>query len=93
MGVEMHRNLEGGFEVPHQLVGGVRGDQAGHILNADGVGSGLLQLLGVLDKVLVGVDGAQGIAQGNLYVSSLRLGGANSGFQVADVVEGVKDAA
>ena len=90
--VDVHRDLDGGFQLPHQLVAGVGGQQAGHILDADGVGTHLLKGLGVGGEGLVGVHRAEGVADAALDMGPLLVGRLDGGLQVAGVVQRVEDA-
>ena len=90
--VDVHRDGQGVFQLLDQLIAGVGGQQTGHILDADGVCAHLLEGLGVLDVVLVVVDGAEGVADAALNVCALVVGGLDGSLQVAGVVQCVEDA-
>ena len=79
---------EGGDEA----AGCQRGEDAGHVLDADGLGAHLLLLLRDLDEEVEGVDGAGGVADRALGVAAVLLDGADGHLEVAVVVEGVEDA-
>ena len=79
--------LQGGY----QLSGRVRGQQAGHILDTQGISAHLLDFLSNILPVIHGVSIAQGIAQSNLSMALFLLGSLNGSLQIADVVEAVKD--
>ncbi|CAN4041366.1 DUF1835 domain-containing protein, partial [Dysosmobacter welbionis] len=71
---------------------GVHGQQeVGHVLDADHVGSHLLQLPGKLHEVFLAVDGGDGVAEGGLHHAAVLLGGLDGLLQVPHVVEGVED--
>ena len=90
--VDIHRDLDGGLQLLDQLIAGIGGQQAGHVLDADGVGPHLLQGLGVGRKGLVGVHRAEGVADAALDMGALLVGGLDGGLEVAGVVQRVKDA-
>ena len=62
-----------------------------HILDADRVSARVSNALSVLNIVLVGKNGTCGVADGNLSVAALAVSRLDSGLQVLDVVERVKD--
>ena len=64
---------------------------AGHILQAEGIGAHLLELAGNRNVVFQIVHGAYGIADCCLHVSALVLGDLDSLPHVAHVVHGVED--
>ena len=75
----------------HELVGDLRLQDAGHVLDPDGIAPHLFQLNTHLDEILDGVDGADGVAQLAAGVFAVLLGGLDGGLQVADVIQGVKN--
>ena len=76
----------------HQLLRRIGGQKSGHVLDAQGVSSHLLDLFCNLFPVVQGVGVAQGIAQGDLHMGFLLVGRLHRRLQVADVVEAVEDA-
>ena len=89
----MYKRQDGNslFQGLHQFIGGVRRQQAGHILDADAVRAHLLQGLGVLGEILVVVHGAQRIADATLHMSLFLNGGFDGRFQIARVVQRVEN--
>ena len=57
VGVEMNRNADLLLQGVYQFLGRIGLEQAGHILDADGVGADVLQLLGQLYIVVQGIAG------------------------------------
>ena len=74
------------------VVGVVGVEEAGHVLDADGVGAHVDELLGLLGEHVGGVDGADRVADGALGVAARLLDGLDGGLEVPEVVEGVEDA-
>ena len=89
--VDIHRDGQGALQLLDQIVAGVRSQQTGHILDADGVCTHLLEGLGVLDIVLVVVDRAEGVADAALNVCAFLVGRLDSGLQVAGIVQCVEN--
>ena len=83
-----HRVLDGG----DQVIGVLGPHDAGHVLDADGGDTHLLQVLHHLDVLLQGVDRAGGEADGTGGVSALLHGLINGNLQIAHIVQRVKDA-
>ena len=94
MGVQMHQGiaLEGFLQLLDQGIGLEGQKQVGHVLDADVIRAHLFQLNSQIHEVILGVDGALGIAQGYLADAVVLLGGLDGGLQVAGVVQRVKDA-
>ena len=76
----------------HQAVGVVGQQQVRHVLDADGVGAHLDQLLRELHEVILAVDRGDGVAQRRLAPAAVLLGVLDGGLQVAGVVQSVEDA-
>ena len=91
MAVDVHGNLDGLFQLGDQLIAGVGLEQAGHILDADGVSAHLLESLGIVGEVLVVMYRAQGVADAGLNMGTLLVGCLDGSLQVAGVVQRVKD--
>jgi len=72
--------------------GGLGLDEAGHVLDADGIAAERGDVLGELEEAVDGVDGAGGVADGALGVLAGLLHSGHGGAEVAHVVEGVEDA-
>ena len=67
-------------------------EQAGHVLDADRVGSELLEGHRIVDVAVEGVHGARGIGDGALEIGPALLDGPGAVLDVSDVVQGVEDA-
>ena len=76
----------------HQVVGRLRLQQAGHVLDADGIAAHFAQLLRHLDEGFDSVQRAGRVADGALGVLAGAVHGRDTGAQIADVVERVEDA-
>jgi hypothetical protein len=80
------------------FIGVVGGDQAGHVLDADGIGAHGLQVFGLVDVVVQVVDLAaqarfgHGVADAALEVLAVLLDLGHDGLKVAVVVQGVEGA-
>ena len=79
------------LEAFHQRIGRRGQQQVCHILDADDVGSHLLQLPGQFYEVFLVMDGGDGVGQGSLYHAAVLLGGSDGLLQVAHVVECIED--
>ena len=72
---------------------GVHGQQeVGHVLDADGAGTHVLQRLGQLHEVVLVVDGGDGVAHGGLHLAAVLPGGLDGLFQVPHIVQRVENA-
>ncbi len=80
-----------GLKGADQLLGLVGNKQAGHILDADGVGAHVLDIFCNVHPVLLVISGTDGIGQSDLGVAALFLAGLDGSLKVAKVVEAVKD--
>ena len=89
--VNVHRNGNAFLQLFHQLVRSGGCEQTGHILDADGVCAHLFQRFGVVCKILVVMHRAQGVADAGLHMSLFLNGCLNGGFQVAGIVQCVKN--
>ena len=94
MGVQVYLGfaLQGLLQGLHKAVGLVGQQQVRHVLDADVVRAHLLQLERQVHKVLLGVHGAEGVAQGHLADAAVLLGGLDGRLQVAGIVQGIEDA-
>jgi hypothetical protein len=90
--VDLHRQAHFGLEPAHQVVGRAWREEAGHVLDAQGIRPQRGQFLPHLDEGLQAVDGASGVADGRLDVRPDLLGHLHGPAHVAHVVQGVKDA-
>ena len=75
-----------------QFMGHIRGDEAGHVLDDDGVRPHVRQLSAHVHEALRGVHGGSGVADGAVGLGSGLLGGADGGFHVARIVHAVENA-
>ena len=91
MGMHLKRKGGTGFQSLDQLLCLVGDQQAGHILDADGIRAHALDLSGDVHPVLIGISVAQCVGKGDLSVAAIFLAGLYGGLQVAQVVQAVKD--
>ena len=91
LGVQVDGHGHGLLQLLDQLVSVHGQQQVGHVLNADDVSAHLLQLLGHLDEVLLGVDGGDGVGQGAFHHAAILLGGLDGLLQIAHVVQSVEN--
>ena len=98
VGVEVHRQPDLLLERLHQLARGARLAHAGHVLDGEDVGAGLLQLLGEVDVVLEvvlgprGVEDVAGVADRRLAQRAGFDHGVHRHAHVVHPVERVEDA-
>ena len=92
MGVNKDRQGDFGFQRLDQFASGVRGQQAGHVLDGDRVAAHRFHLLGLGHKRLGGVHRAGGVGDGALGMLASGFDGLDGHAQVTHVVHGVKDA-
>ena len=90
--VYVHRQADLGVQGLDQALGPIRSQHARHVLDGDGVGAQLLELLGVLQVAVQGVDGRDGVGDGTLEVGAHGLDGLGVVHYVADVVQRVEHA-
>ena len=67
-------------------------DEAGHVLDDDGVRAHVRQFAAHVHEALRGMHGGSRVADGAVRLSSGLLGGADGGFHVARVVHAVENA-
>ena len=91
MRVNVDRQIRAGLQRADQLVSRVRDQQAGHILDADGIRAHILDLAGDRLPVVISICVTDCVCQCNLSMSALFLGGADGSLQVAQVVQAVKN--
>ena len=91
-GVALHVNGNGAgaLEPGDQFIPHVRVQQAGHILDGDGVSPGVLDTLAHLHPGVHGVHRAEGVGDGALGVFTHFLDGFERHLQVAHIVHGVE---
>ncbi|VGQ13495.1 hypothetical protein SB5387_05403 [Klebsiella variicola] len=92
MTVQVQGDVIALLDFADQLKGGMRGEDAGHIFNRNGVDAGLQQLFGEVEPGLQGVGRAGGVAEGALGVGAVAADRLQGGLHVARVVHGVEDA-
>ena len=80
------------FDFAHQLEGRHRGENAGHVLNRDGIDAGLQQLFGQVEPGLQGVGRTGGVGERALGVGAVAAHRLQGGLHIARVVHGVEDA-
>lgn len=81
-------------DLPHgldQLEGPVRGQQARHILNADGVRTQLFHFFGELGEIVQGEDRARRIADSCLGMAPVFLGRLHGGLQISRIIQRIED--
>ncbi len=92
MQVDAHVLAAGVLDRLDQIVGLLGLDQRGHVLDADGVGAHVLQLLGQFGVLFVGVQRADGVADAALGVLAGLFHGVHGPLQVAGVVQRIEHA-
>ena len=90
MAVNHQWQVDGGFDGFHQLKGGIGGEQAGHILDGDGICTHGFKFQGLLNKQLRSMHRAGGVANGALGMLAGFFHRFHGGFQVAQIVQGVE---
>ena len=91
VGMQVNRQLGGRLELLDEAVRVVRQQQVGHILDADRIRAHLLDLLGQLEEVFLGVHRADRVADGDFAVAAVFLGGFDGLFEVAQIVQRIED--
>ena len=92
VGVQVDGNADGLLQALDEGVGVHRQQEVRHVLDAQGVRAHLLQLAAELDKIVLVVDGRNGIGKSRLDLSTVFLGGLDGLLQIAHVVERVENA-
>ena len=93
-GVAVNVDLDvavGFLDAADDVVGGLRLEEGGHVLEGDRLGAHVDELPGELHVALDGVDRRDGVADGALGMLADLLDGLHRLGHVAGVVEGVKD--
>jgi len=90
--VELDGDFDLGLETADELLGVERAQQGGHVLDADGVGAHVDQLMSDLQVVVERMHGRDRVHHGGLEVLARLFDGRGGGLEVAHVVEGVEDA-
>ena len=96
MGVQVDGDIQSVLQAGDQNLCGVRLEQAGHILDGDGVAAHLLQFLGHVNIVLQGVvtrsiGDLASVADGAFYELVLLQSFVNGDFHAGQPVQGVED--
>ena len=92
MGMQMDRHFHGGFQAAHQLIGVERGQQTGHVLDAERVGAEIFELLGQIDKAVDAVNRADGIADRRFHMFAAGFYFTDRPFDVPHIVQRIEDA-
>ena len=90
--VHVHRQADFGVERLHQALGAIRREHARHVLDGDGVGAEVFELLAVFQIAVERVHGRHGIGDGTFEPAAASLDGLGVIDHVADVVERVEHA-
>ena len=96
--MEMDRQVDGIFQGRYQAVSGFRFQEAGHILDGDDIGAGILQFLGHVDIVfqivfIAGrVEDIASVAEGDFGELVVFADGLDRAIHVVQAVEAVEDA-
>ena len=64
MRMKMKRDLDGGFQPTHQMIGIERGQESGHIFDTNRIGPQIFQLPGQIHKTVDAMDRADGVGKG-----------------------------
>ena len=91
VGVKLDRNLNGSLQILYKACSLIRSQQSRHILDADRIRAGILDLLSVVHVILMGEYLAEGVGNSYLCVTLLLLGCLDGGLEVADIVQCVED--
>ncbi|VAT77699.1 Uncharacterised protein [Klebsiella pneumoniae] len=92
MAVQVQGDVIALLDFTDQLKGGMRRQNAGHVLDGDGVNAGLQQLFGEVEPGLQGVRRAGGVRKRTLGVGAVTADRLQGGLHVARVVHGIEDA-
>ena len=90
--VHVHRQADFGVERLHQALGAIRREHARHVLDGDGVGAEVFELLAVFQIAVERVHGRHGVGDGALEPAAAGLDGLGVVDHVADIVERVEHA-
>ena len=92
MAVDVQRQTDFGVERLHHALGAVGREHARHVLDADGVGTEVLELLAVVEEAVQRVHRRHRVGDGAFEVTAAFLDGFGVVDDVADVVERVEHA-
>ena len=90
--MDVQRQTDFGIEGLHHALGAVRREHARHVLDADGVGTEVLELLAVVEEAVQRVHRRHRVGDGAFEVTAAFLDGFGVVDDVADVVERVEHA-
>ena len=90
--VDVQRQADLGVERLHHALGAVRREHAGHVLDGDGVGAQVLELLAVFQEAVERVHRRHRVRDGAFKVPAAFLDGLGVVHDVANVVQGVEHA-
>ena len=91
MGMQLDRDFDHGFDILDQLCGVIGGQQGRHIFDTDGICTGILAAFCVIHVVFVGEYVAGGVGNRDLSMSAFLLGRGDSGLEVADIIQSIKN--
>ncbi len=89
--MKLNGNLNILLEGLHQFIGLIGNQKPCHILDTDGIGTHFHKDLGILDKLLKTVEGADGIGECSLGMAAFLLTGLYGSFNISCIIQGVKD--
>ena len=89
--MQMDRHVNSSTQSIHKLLGAIRREQAGHILDADGVCTELGKLTGIVDIGIKGMDRAGRVRNGRLKMRTAGFYGTGAIAHVIDIVQSVED--
>ncbi len=92
MTVQVQAHLKTFFDFADQLIRRHRRENAGHVLNRDGINAGFQQLFGQVQPGLQRVCRAGGVRERALGVCAVAAHRLQGGFHIARVVHGIEDA-
>ena len=92
MAVDVHRQADFLVERLHHALGAIGREHAGHVLDGDGVGAQILQLLAVFQVGIQRVHRRDRVGDGALEQTAALLDGLGVVHDVADVVQRVEHA-
>ena len=89
--LHVNRHLDRRLQPRDQFEGHIGLEQAGHVLDGNGMRAHVLEPLGQVHPHVDGVDGADGIGNGALGMLAVGNGCLNGALEIARVIEGVED--
>ena len=91
MGVELNGNFNRLFNGFDKVKSEIRSKESRHILYANGIGSRLFNLFGIIFIIFKVKHGACCVGYGDLSVSHFFFCGVNGGLKISDVVKGIEN--